>query len=136
MPAAPSGERLNASLMTGLAIMADSVQKDLAWELMAFIVGETSEEALRFVAANTLETSTMWYRSFPDERYETLKEVMAREIVHAVPAPFNQKVTHPDAYPVLTLEELKAMADPEEGKAILARAAGLLDAATASMKAK
>jgi len=136
MPVAPSGERLNSSLMTGLAIMADSAQKDLAWELMAFIVGETGEEALRFVAANTLETSSMWYRSFPDERYETLKELMAREMVQSPPAPFNQQVTHPHAYPVLTLEELRAMADPAEGKVILGRAAGLLDAAMASMKAR
>ena len=132
MPAAPSGERFNTSRMTGLAITADSRNKALAWELMTFIAGDSDDEALRFVAANTLETASMWYRVRQDSRYETLKDVIAREIVHAPPASFDWTFADPDALPVLTLEELQAMADPREAKAILGRTARKIDEILAS----
>ena len=133
LPAASSGERFNTSRMTGLAIAAESRRKALAWELMKFIAGESDDEALRFVAANTLETAAMWNRLWRDSRlFEALKDMMVREIVHAPPAAFDWTLADPDELPVLTLEELRAMADPLQAKAILGRAAREIDAALAA----
>jgi multiple sugar transport system substrate-binding protein len=133
LPAAPSGERFNTSRMTGLAIAAESRRKALAWELMKFIAGESDGEALRFVASNTLETATMWYRLWRDQRFlETLKDVTAREIVHAPPAVFDRTFADPHDLPALTLEDLRAMADPLQAKAILGCIAREIDAVLAS----
>ncbi|WP_157373599.1 MULTISPECIES: hypothetical protein [Thermobacillus] len=98
LPVSPSGERWNTSLLTGLAIPASSNQQELAWALMSFIVGDTSEAAMDFLARNTLEVHHQVYRDEPDPRDDELRAWIRSEAVTAAPASFDLFMTLNGAY--------------------------------------
>src|SRR5690606_10366212 len=88
VPATLEGGRVNTAKMTGLAIVSDSSQKELALALMACIAGETSDEAMDFVAQNTLEVAAAAFRS-EHPKFDELRDRMKRESAIAEPSAFD-----------------------------------------------
>src|SRR5690606_21145280 len=57
MPTTNDGRHENTTFISGLAltnVTNDNKQRELAWELMKFIVGDDDEQAMQLVASNTL----------------------------------------------------------------------------------
>ncbi|REK52503.1 MAG: hypothetical protein C6W55_16100 [Thermobacillus sp.] len=93
LPDAPDGKRYNNALMTGLAILKDSRQHELAWEYMRYVLGESSDEALDNVVLYTLEKfgRTLNFRNGQEapQVFEDTKRWMRHEITFAPPAAFD-----------------------------------------------
>lgn len=116
VPATLEGGRVNTAKMTGLAIVSDSSQKELAWALMACIAGETSDEAMDFVAQNTLEVAAAAFRS-EHPKFDELRDRMKRESAIAEPSAFDlfqqRQGTVDDRYPYQTPEQIAAYKERE-----------------------
>lgn len=89
LPSTAEGIRHNASLMTGLSISKHSQQKELAWAYMKFLLGESSDEAMDFMASHTLESGGVHHRISSKPIYEELKKWTRHEIVISRPATFD-----------------------------------------------
>jgi len=85
LPSAADGSPRHIALMTGLAIHKDSPNQDLAWELLKFIAGGSSDEAMHFLADNTLQQYRTGYRNEPVPKDEGLKQWLMREAAVARP---------------------------------------------------
>lgn len=93
LPDAPDGTRHNNAWMTGLAILADSRQQELAWEYMRYVLGESSDEAMDHVVLFTLEkqslTNNIRGGQEAPQVYEDTVSWMRHEIAHSPPAAFD-----------------------------------------------
>lgn len=85
-PHSVDGKESNTTFITGLAMTKATTDKDLAWELMRFISGDNSEEAMQFVAANTL---LVQHRNYTPERlasYDELLQFIREETARSKPS--------------------------------------------------
>lgn len=120
LPSAADGSRHNIALMTGLAVRKDSPRQELARELLRFIAGESGDEAMDFLADNTLQQYRTGYRTDPVPGDAKLKQWLVREAPIAKPAGLSRYLssqgTYGPGYPPLFIadkigwgqEELKA----------------------------
>ena len=119
-PAAADGVRHNVSLMTGLAISKHSKQKELAWEYMKFLLGESSDEAMEFIATHTLESGGVNQRIGEKPLYEELKQWTKHEISISRPATFDlvwyNDPSRDNIVPQRTREQLELYTDAESAK--------------------
>jgi multiple sugar transport system substrate-binding protein len=129
LPKAPDGERLNAARLSGFAVMRDSAQPVLAWELLKWLIGETDEEALTFAAMNTLDTIHGPFSTSENKSVAALREQARREIAVARPASFHPYLERPGYYdpmllfPIRTREEYVTYRDRETARRELANLA-------------
>ena len=86
VPSSSEGVRHNVAVISGLAITQQSRQQELAWELMKFIAGDSSEQAMDFLVSNTLENYRPSYRTEPTAKDTDLKQWMKHEAPDASPA--------------------------------------------------
>jgi len=98
LPSGADGSRRNISLMTGLAIHKDSPQQELARELLKYIGGESSDEAMNFLADNTLQQYRTGYRYEPVSRDDELKQWLMREATVARPVGLSRMLTSHGTY--------------------------------------
>lgn len=85
-PHSADGEASNTTFITGLAMTNAAKDKDLAWELMRYIIGDNSEEAMQLVAANTL---LVQHRNYTPERlasYDELLRLIREETTRSQPS--------------------------------------------------
>ncbi len=120
VPSALEGDHYNTSLLTGLAITKESRQQELAWALMRFIVGDTSDEAMDFVARNTLEVDNRAFRSDENPKIAELREWMQVESAVATPATLDMFMARSgnlgDRYPYRTQEQYEAYVSRDAAK--------------------
>ena len=88
IPSSLEGKHRNIALVSGLAISQESRQQELAWELMKFIMGDSSDTAMDFLADNTLANYRQGYRTEPAAKDNDLKQWMKHEATLAKPATF------------------------------------------------
>lgn len=86
MPLAQDGKSYNNMRMTGLAITEDAIKPELAWALLETVLGETDEDAMRFVGDHTLGGWDPIYLQRPHPEDEMLLTMLFREIEYAAPA--------------------------------------------------
>lgn len=86
VPRTADGKATNTTFVTGLAITKASTKKDLAWELMKFIVGQNSEEAMQMVANNTLILKDERFTELPANQYASLVDLVREETMHSQPS--------------------------------------------------
>jgi multiple sugar transport system substrate-binding protein len=86
MPIALDGVAHNNMRMTGLSITDGALKPELAWALLETVLGETDEDAMRFVGEHTLGGWDHAYLQRPHPEYEMLLNMIHREIEDAVPA--------------------------------------------------
>jgi len=72
LPRASDGSAYNTMFTTGLAISKSSEHADLAWELIRTIIGDSDEEAIEFLAYNTLYSYSIKRPSASEDIYEQL----------------------------------------------------------------
>lgn len=75
-PLSSDGERINVTSLTGLGMLESSRNKELAWELMRFIVGD---DPMEFVAVNATAGSDSSYQKHIPEKYEDLLAYIKEE---------------------------------------------------------
>ncbi|AGA59340.1 ABC-type sugar transport system, periplasmic component [Thermobacillus composti KWC4] len=123
LPSTVEGVRYNASLMTGLAISKHSQQKELAWEFMKFLLGESSDEAMDFIVNHTLESDGVHTRIGHNPIYEELKQWMKHEITISQPATFDlvwySDPSRDNIVPQRTREQLERYTDAAAAQADL-----------------
>lgn len=88
MPAFNGTQAQNIASITGLAISKNSNHKKAAWELIKFIIGETDEEALHFVANNTLEFYQDRFLADPHPKQSLMIERLIQDWSSIVPSTF------------------------------------------------
>src|SRR5690606_14662678 len=120
IPSNIEGEHYNNILLTGLAISKSTVQPELAWEYMKFLMGESSDEAVDFVVTNTLDLEHVSLRFGHLPIYEEIRSWMKREIVISPPATFDllwNEDRYPGHYirrvPQRSLDQIRAYTDLE-----------------------
>jgi multiple sugar transport system substrate-binding protein len=120
VPSTLEGTHYNTSLLTGLAITKESRQQELAWALMQFIVGDSSDEAMEFVARNTLEVDNRAFRSDENPKIAELREWMNIESAIATPATLDMFMARSgnlgNQYPYRTQEQIEAFESRDAAK--------------------
>ena len=120
LPSTVEGTNYNTSLMTGFAITKSSMQKELAWEYMKFLLGSSSEEAMNFLTNHTLEKIQIHNRIGHKPIFEEVKAWIRHEVTNAKPATFNliwyDGLYSENAVPQRTQQQLKTFSDTETVK--------------------
>lgn len=98
IPTAEDGTRYNNTLLTGLAISQSSPYKELAWQLMLFIVGDTSDSAMSLLADNTLRMQVPVPESGEHPKQQELRERLMNEVASASPASFDMVLGRSGSY--------------------------------------
>lgn len=83
MPLTENGERVNKTLLTGLAMTNASQDKELAWEFLKFILEDDDEDTMHFVSNNTLLIQEEHYATRPPAQYEKLLQFIQSESAYA-----------------------------------------------------
>lgn len=91
LPVSEDGMEYNNTLLTGLAIIKESENKELAWELLQFMAGDSSEEAMSFIVDNTLR---MREPALDTKQLKTqeLEELLKREVTNAQPSSYDMGI--------------------------------------------
>lgn len=125
LPSDWEGRRYNNALITGFAISKTSVQPELAWAYMTFLLGETSEEAVDFVVNHTHENYGTHMRIGRKPIYEEMIGWLRSEILHAPAASFDMiwydHLSRKYPIPQRTLEQIRSYTDMQTAQADLAR---------------